>query len=377
MFCGNCGKQIADYSRSCPYCGHAVGNYMGGAGNGMPYGSLSGQGIQPMQRKKLDNIFSALIQERTTGVIMEFSLWCTICLVIVLSMAAAIIGHGNIVWILTGIFAIGEAVILAFRLKPLMMLYSAVVFQGLIGFIHMVFFGLVADSGSLSVVLLVLITMGSLGLMVCCFIQFFSTFNIGTVCTIIMISISSLLIIHNICIYSMAGNVLRLWSNRTTLNECAYWPGTISLWMLHIVACMLYAFFFWGCIDSSKPKILNRFGGAGNYYGGMAPSATTATTPAIRCVKGIHAGQIFYLQGQTFTIGSQSGVNLLVQDPYVSRQHCAIRFNTGTGCYEVYDNSSNGVFLLNGGPLQKGVYHSVSSGSIICLGSVAQQFQLM
>lgn len=373
MFCGNCGKPIADYNKICPYCGHAVGTGGGGmAGNGGQYGSMAGQGMHSVQRKKVDNIFSALIQERTPGAVMEFSLWCTICLVVVLSLAAAIVGRGNVVWILTSIFAIGEAVILAFRLKPLMMLYSAVVFQGLIAFIHMVIFSILSDPGPVSVVLLVLIAMGALGLIVCCFIQFFSIYNIGTVCTIVIISVSSLLVIHNICIYAMADNVLNLWDRRLIMNEYAYWLGTISLWLLHIVACMLFAFFFWGCIDSSKPKILNRSGGMGNYSTGMSSSA-----PAIRCVKGIHTGQTFYLQGQTFTIGSQSGVNLLIQDPYVSRQHCAIRFNAGTGFYEIYDNSSNGVFLLNGGPLQKGVYHSVSSGSIICLGSAAQQFQLM
>lgn len=371
MFCRNCGKQVADYSQHCPYCGHAVGNHMGGGvtGNGMQYGSMPGQ------RNKLDNIFSALMQERTPGVIMEFSLWCMVCVVAVLALVATILGNSKVVWIMLMLFAFGMGLMMAFRLKRVTMLCSIIFFQLIVSVIH---FGSFAISYNtvpfswLNVLLFVCGLLGAIGAIVCSSIHFFSRNDLGFVPVIIVISVSAVLILLEILLYgapcigtdaSYGNDFLRM-----ELNSRGYWLGTITLWIMYVTNSMFYVFYFKGIIDNS-------ISGANTFHN--SGFTGSATAPAIRCVQGNHAGQTFYLQGRTFTVGSQPGMNLVIQDPYVSRQHCAIRFNVGTGCYEIYDNSSNGVFLLNGGSLQKGVYHSVSSGSIICIGSVAQQFQLM
>lgn len=88
-------------------------------------------------------------------------------------------------------------------------------------------------------------------------------------------------------------------------------------------------------------------------------------------------GQVFNLQNVEFSMGSQQGVNLVIPDTHVSRTHCTVRFNFSNGMYEVRDLSTNGVYLLNGVRLQKGVYTPLQRGTIFCLGSVNQQFRLL
>ena len=48
----------------------------------------------------MDNIFTALVRRRTTGVVMEFVLWCIVCFAALLSLIALAMGAGNFVWIL-------------------------------------------------------------------------------------------------------------------------------------------------------------------------------------------------------------------------------------------------------------------------------------
>lgn len=373
MFCGNCGKQIADYSQSCPYCGNVIRTGGGGmAGNGMQsgqYGSMGGL------KKPIDNIFSAFMNERTPGVIMEFSLWCGVCLVAIMSLVAAILSSTKAVWIMLMLFALCLGLMMAFRLKRVSMLCSVIFFQLIIAVIHFGSFAIGYSSipfSWINILLFICGLLGAIATVVCSSIQFFSRNDLGFVPVIIVVSVSAVLLLLEILLYaapcvgtdaSYANDFLRM-----ELNSRGYWLGTVTLWIMYLINSLYYWFYFKGMIENTANlgNLVQNYGIAG-----------TSAAAAIRCVKGIYAGQTFYLQGQTFTIGSQSGVNLLIQDPYVSRQHCAIRFNKGTGFYEVYDNSSNGVFLLNGGPLQKGVYHSVCSGSIICIGSAAQQFQLM
>lgn len=122
MYCGKCGKPIADYSKNCPYCGQIVNHGMGG-GVGGQYGA------GPMKKISVDNIFSTLMYEKTPNVILEFSMWCTVCLIALLAMIAAILGRGNVTWIMLMIFSIGMGVLLAFRLKTIAMLYASILFE--------------------------------------------------------------------------------------------------------------------------------------------------------------------------------------------------------------------------------------------------------
>ena len=357
MFCKYCGSQIPDNSRMCPACGRALGQSGQGYGNGYQHQQM-GYGAVPA--KRIDNIFSALVHEKTAGAIMEFVLWCTVCLVVLLSIIATACSGGNATWIMLMLFSIGMAVIMAFRLKPIAMLYSAGVFQLIVGIIHFVAFS-GAGFTTISILLFIFVLLGTIGLVVMSILQFFTRFRFGTICTILSISVSGISMILHICMYAVPK-----WGEFTkyAMNENSYWLGTISLWLIYAVSSVLFALFFWGCIDSRKDKIINVGGGVSS--GG-----------SIRCLTGMYQGRVFPLNGGVLSIGSQAGVNIALSDPMVSPRHCMIRFNPMNGFYEIYDDSNTGVFLNDGTRLQKGVYNAVQRGKVICIGSAAQQFQLM
>jgi pSer/pThr/pTyr-binding forkhead associated (FHA) protein len=151
------------------------------------------------------------------------------------------------------------------------------------------------------------------------------------------------------------------------MNTRGYWPGTIAFWILLAVIAVYYACFFWGPIDNRKGKIIGSFG------------ATNRLSPGIQEIRAGQYGRVWYLQGRTVTIGSGQEANISLNDPsgYLSRIHCSIRFNPSTGFYEVLDQSNSGTWVMNGGQLQPGVYSSVRRGSVLSLGSTAQQFRLL
>ena len=88
----------------------------------------------------MDNIFTALVRRRTTGVVMEFVLWCIVCFAALLSLIALAMGAGNFVWILLLLTAAGLGVIMAFRLKEVALLYSVCVFNAILFLIHYLVF---------------------------------------------------------------------------------------------------------------------------------------------------------------------------------------------------------------------------------------------
>lgn len=366
MICKQCGNHVPDGSNVCNYCGNSLGN--SGYQQQMGYSGYPG--------RKIDNIFSALMYERTPGVIMEFTLWCTVCFVVMLSMIAMIMGGGNITWIMLMFFSIGLAVLLAFRLKPISMLYGVAAFNFITFIIHYVSFSKSYDYHDtsysvLNIILFILLLMASLGIVSCAAVHFFSRFNLGSLLTIMVIADSGLLLILHILMYA-ASHLGEYASEvneqvRYYLDYRGYWIGTICFWLILAVITVLYIFFFWGFIDSRKGKIINSTGAKRTY----------GNAPGIRCMSGMYSGQIILLQGRTVTIGSGTGMTITIQDNNVSARHCAIRFNPTNGFYEIYDDSVTGVYLRNGARLQKGVFNAVQRGSIICAGSMAHQFQLM
>lgn len=60
----------------------------------------------------------------------------------------------------------------------------------------------------------------------------------------------------------------------------------------------------------------------------------------------------------------------------ISRKHCGIRFDGGSGQYIVTDYSSNGTFLENGTKLEKEKPKSLPKGTILYLGSRKNTFRL-
>ena len=336
------------------------------------------------RRPKIDNIFSALIYEKTPGAIMEFSLWCAVCVVVLMALIAAITGGGNVAWIFLMLFSAGMAVLMAFRLKPIVLLYGAGTMNLLMFVIVIVCFTFWSKDTSMikynifNTLLIIALVILGIVLTVFAFIQFFTRNDFSSVLTILVIVHSSLTMFLNILMYAcpFTGEYASDANSyaRTTLNGRGYWIGILGYWMMLIVVGLYYGFFFWGCIDSRKAKIVNVYGAAAQQRPQQMPN--TGFVPAIRGISGTYAGQMIQLQGSEVTIGSQQ-CHLVIHDPYVSARHCAVRFNTATGYYEVIDYSKNGVYLNNGNRLQPGVYNSLQRGSVIWLGSQNQQFQLM
>ena len=382
MFCGSCGREIPNGSNVCSYCGRPQ---MGGAYPAYP-------------RKRIDNIFSALVHERTSGAIMEFVLWCITCVIVVMAMIVSIVGHGKLAWIFLMIFAIGLAVITAFRLKPIALLYSVGVFNLIVCAIH--FGGNFGTGKSIydpdsyydysysfsvfNVILFVVIMLLAVAIVTCAFIHFFSRVDLGNIMTILLCVETGITILLHIMMYVMP--YTGSWADymnsnqQSIMNYNSYWFGTIVYWLMLIVVLLYYIFFFWGSIDNSKGKILsslNAYSGGQRSVGYVSGSgAQQLVNAGLQGVSGMYAGKIIYLQGRTLTIGSGSQMMVNLNAHYVSSQHCAIRFNNISGCYEIFDYSKNGVFLNSGKSLQKG-YNAVPRGEVISIGSNEQRFRLL
>lgn len=164
-----------------------------------------------------------------------------------------------------------------------------------------------------------------------------------------------------------------LYDNRSGLSGWAgscFWLGSIAFLLISAAITVYTVLFFVGVIDNRKNKIYV-------FSGGSSVGANPQRMPAIQCVQGSYPGQVFNLQNVEFSMGSQQGVNLVI--PGYARQPNTlhVRFNFSNGMYEVRDLSTNGVYLLNGVRLQKGVYTPLQRGTIFCLGSVNQQFRLL
>ena len=320
------------------------------------------------------NIFSALAHKRTAGVVREFVLWCVVCFTALLSLVAAVVGKGNITWIMLMIFSIGLGVIMVFRLTPVALLYSSGTFCLIVFVIHYIcfsrassYYGIFNVSYSpLNIILFVLLLFVSIALVDCEFVHFFSRYNLKKPIMILMITDAAMTWILQILMFAagyLGNSSFAADGLRSSLNERGYWIGTISFWMILAVTVLLHVFFFYGMLDSEKRKT----------NGG----SLKVKVPSIRGIKGRYAGQIFSLNSGMVTIGSGSGMSISIQDGYVSRQHCAVRFNYSTNFYEIYDNSSSGVFTSAGIRLQKDTYNAVKQGEVICIGSKEQQFQLL
>lgn len=325
-----------------------------------------------------DNIFTSLAYRRTAGIIREFVLWCVVCFTVVLSLIAAAIGRGNVTWIMLMVFSIGLGVLMVFRLTKIALLYSSGTFCLIVLVMHYIcfsraasYYGIYSVSYSpLNLILFVLLMLVSIALVVCEFVHFFTRYHLKTAIMVLIITDAVMTLILQILMFAagyLGSNSFANVSLRESLNERGYWIGTVSFWIILTVTVLLHIFFFRGMIDQRRRK--NTDGsGRGVHVSGMY---------GIRGIKGMYAGQMFALNNGRITIGSGSGAGVLIRDSHVSRQHCTIQFNYSTNFYEIYDSSSNGVYVSTGARLQKGVFNAVRRGEVICIGSMAQQFQLL
>ena len=399
-FCTSCGTQLQDGAQVCQNCGQRVVGVnpkpMGGGQPGMNGQPVMGAqpGMYARTRSRIDNIFSSLVYDKTTGSIMEFSLWCSVCLgVLLLFLATILTGDKEVLsrytdgfrllWLFTMLFSIGLGVTMVFRkLKPIMLFGAEIVLQ-LIMLIpyyctvvgRMDHFS--ADVPGLVIAIFILEILTILGVVTCSSIHFFSNINLGKIIAILSIVYSGLLLLLMMFMYllpyvEVGDRKYHLYDNRSGLSGwggSGFWLGSIAFLLISAAITVYTVMFFGGVIDNRKNKIYVLSGGISG--------PNSQRMPAIQCVQGSYPGQVFNLQNVEFSMGSQQGVNLVIPDTHVSRTHCTVRFNFSNGMYEVRDLSTNGVYLLNGVRLQKGVYTPLQRGTIFCLGSVNQQFRLL
>lgn len=374
MFCSNCGNTIPGGSRVCPYCGKPV------AGIGM------GGSAYQRQHGRINNIFTALMQERTPGAVWEFALWCTVCVCVILSMAAMIAVSSwmeeftvacRLVWLFVMLFEIGTGVLMAFRLKPIMLYVSSITLQLVMPiFIYVVYAMAYSrmdeDVPAGMVVMFILLLLAAIGLIVCGSMQFFTRIEMGKITAILDVVVASCMFFF-VIVTAVSSDSVTGW----IISRSGFGPGAVSLIAIHAALAVFYMLFFFGCIDSRAKKI--------NIQGGISegsPRNHTAFTPGLQCIRGQHQGQIMYLQGHDLTFGSQPGeVAVVIPGQYISRRHCAVRYDHGAGMYGILDVSTNGVYLTNpDGSTQRipsGQYISCRRGSVISLGSMEQQFRLL
>lgn len=407
MYCASCGHQIPDGSSFCNYCRQPVS---GQVNNNMNYQQANqyranGSGNQYAAQNgiNIDNIFSALVREKSTGVIMEFVLWCVSCVAILFSLIVAIVAYGRLeksIWFFVMFFSIGYAVLAAMRMKPILMFYSIIAFNLITCGIHFIvsenvsrlyawsdyLYGLDFLTGyerrpysPLNITIFTFAVMTTIAAIVCAGLHFFTKRNMGKITTILVIVSIGIYMLLHILVFALpyigegAGSFRS--AARSGLVDGGYWYGTICLWMMLIVIMLHYIFFFWGAMDSTNDKIGNV-----NKTGKKAVDNRRIPAPSgfgVRGVFGIHAGETFLLNNGMITIGSASNMTIVIPFVQISKQHCAIRYNNGLGCYEVYDNSTNGVYLSSGAPLQKGTYNRVRRGEIIYIGDNKEQYMLL
>lgn len=286
-----------------------------------------GKGVMGM-----NNIFSALIHRRTAGVIREFVLWCILCFEALLSLAAVITAGSKITWIMLLLFVAGLAVLTAFRLTEIALVYSVGVFHLITCIIHYICYGRgYSSTVVINLILFILLLLLTLALVVCSFIHLFSRYNLSKAVMVMTIIDSVFVMILQIMIYAAGrsgGGFFGMFLG-TGVDFRGYWVGTICFWILLVVIDLYAVFAAFGMIETRR----------------------------------------------TTTVKKQQSL------PQVQMQGiCTIRYipvSSGDGFYELYDQSVNGVYLENGTRLMKNSWNRLQRGSVICIGSMQNQFRLL
>lgn len=326
----------------------------------------------------MDNIFSALIHRRSAGAVWEFVLWCILCFEALFAMVTAILAGSKATWIMLMLFIAGLAVLMAFRLTAIALLYSVGAFHLLTFTVDFICY----RSGSvMELILFVSLLLLALAALICSFIHNFSKFDLDKVVMILVTVDSVLMMILQIVIYvkgqSLSFHSVLNWIQGRRLDHSGYWAGTICFWILLVVIDLYYILFVLGVIQNGwkkiikKPKKQDQQGNPGRVDGVPA---------GVQGISGQWTGQVVYMGERGLIIGSDraAGADLVIQDAFVSRWHCALRFVPGgNGFYEVFDRSTNGVYLGDGSRLPKNVWNRLQRGSVLCIGGMEQRLQLL
>ncbi len=101
-------------------------------------------------------------------------------------------------------------------------------------------------------------------------------------------------------------------------------------------------------------------------------------TGYIKGLRGEYQGARFSIpQGMTVRIGrSKDSNNLVINNVKISRNHCTITYDESRRKYYVTDTSSNGVYIVGQGRIEKGKPVALDVGTEICIGNEENVFQL-
>ncbi len=104
----------------------------------------------------------------------------------------------------------------------------------------------------------------------------------------------------------------------------------------------------------------------------------TEYSAKLKCLSGQYAGAELPIDGGKIVIGTDSNqAHIILNNPYISRAHCSIKYDSNKGDFLVTDTSTNGTFLDNGSRLPKNVANVLPIGTTIVLGKGSDKFQLV
>ncbi len=370
MFCNKCGSQIPDGMVFCPNCGNNMG-------------ANPGTGT----RKVPDNIFTRITTDFNTSIKAELALWIASCVSVVLFLITIIMMSGidrwfykagsiRNVWIFMFIFGIGSAVLAAFRLRGIHVMYSNALFIVIMLVPYYLnekyLFGYIDDDLAVPVnIFFILALLASLAEAVCIVIDIFTSVKIKFVVMVLSMVSGGLIFCMIFFPYLLLGGT---GVSVSDFGKIHFIMGSFTYFLICAVTCVYTVLYCKGIINNNE-RMFARFNTAHMHPGTVNTNAQSL--PAIQCIKGSCQGQVFNIHGEII-IGSQQGrAHIILNDTYVSRQHCTIRFNQVSGCYEVRDLSSNGIFFANGTRMQRNIYISCPRETILYIGSANQQFMLL
>jgi heat shock protein HtpX len=98
----------------------------------------------------------------------------------------------------------------------------------------------------------------------------------------------------------------------------------------------------------------------------------------IRCLAGQYEGMVIEINdNENIVIGRDpSAANLVLQNEYISRSHCIIRYDKEKNVFLVMDASSYGTYLGNGLKMTPNTYKELPDETILLLGNKQEQFLL-
>lgn len=406
MVCKHCGKEISDQSVFCPVCGGKVERIGNGAAS-QPLGTAGAGSAGGYGGLAANSLFVVFARERQNkGVLWEVILWCAICFAMLLSFVNIILlvcgkgasdwrGLSILLWIFTFLCEIGFCLFVGFRWHGFSVLYGIATFLFIILVpFYMAEVGVVGwyygyDQIIFITICFALALITSLGLVICVSFEVFTKMKMKLV--VFICSLVEMFFILCMAVIAYFPSGFRSISMGLSNNPYyLYILGSVSYLILCCVVTLYTAFYCRGVIEDDKGNLFHRKEKTGEKItetsqkegqaGAVGQQPETAGQQAligIQCIHGNYQGQAFPVQGEII-IGSQPGsAHIVLQDAYVSKQHCRIRFNAASDNYELIDLSTNGVYLENGVRLQGNMYHSCPRGTVVYLGSKNQKYKLL